>query len=128
MEGTLLKHVNHFHQLQNEGRASEMNKLVSDDFFAVFSLGNDSSCDTYDAEQYRSGNLQAEKLYEGKEPHWDYRILGSGMRSDKEIVVSAHIDFYLKDELIKKAFCTEVYRMEEATWKLLRQYMEKYNG
>ncbi|WP_404451766.1 nuclear transport factor 2 family protein [Virgibacillus necropolis] len=124
---SLLKKVEHFHQLQNNGRAAEMNQLVSDDFFASFSLGHDSSFHTYNANEYRSGNLQAEKIYEGKRPRWEYCILGSGIRSDNEFVVSAHIDFYLDHELIKRAFCTEVYRKEQEKWKLLRQYMEKYD-
>ncbi|HET7578410.1 MAG TPA: hypothetical protein VFK33_03940, partial [Bacillales bacterium] len=62
----------------------------------------------------------------GKNPCWDYRDLGSGMRSDNEIIVSSHIDFSLNKRLMMSAFCTEIYRREEGVWKIVRQYMEKY--
>jgi hypothetical protein len=128
MPDAFLEHVTCFHQLQNEGKTSEMNKLVSDDFYGVFSLTNDGSYETYDAEEYRAGNLQAEAFYENQNSYWEYTIVGTGVRSKQEVIVSAHIDFYLNDQLKKKAFCTEVFRMEEGRWKLLRQYMEKYDG
>ncbi|HEX7064354.1 MAG TPA: hypothetical protein VF199_04740 [Bacillales bacterium] len=119
--------VRSFRRLMNEGKIAEHNKRVTDDFFAVFSMGDDSSFETLNAEQYRDGSLEAAGAYEEKNPCWDYRDLGSGIRSDNEIIVSSQIDFYLNKRLIKKAFCTEIYRKEEEVWKLARQYMEKYS-
>ncbi|HET7579583.1 MAG TPA: DUF4440 domain-containing protein, partial [Bacillales bacterium] len=90
-----LEGVKSFRRLMHEGTAAEQNELIADDFFAVFSSGRDASYEAYNAEQYREGNREALKQYEGKNPCWDYRDLGSGMRSDNEIIVSSHIDFSL---------------------------------
>ncbi|HEU5140541.1 MAG TPA: DUF4440 domain-containing protein [Bacillales bacterium] len=122
-----LESVKTFRGLMNEGNISEHNRRITDDFFAVFSMGDDSSFETFNAEQYREGNLEAGKAYEGRSPFWEYKNLGSGVRSDNEIIISSQIDFYLNKRLIKMAFCTEIYRKEEGVWKLVRQYMEKYD-
>jgi hypothetical protein len=112
--------------MMNDGRISERNSLVSDDFFAVFSFGNEGEVETYHAEQYRQGNVEAHEFYLGKNPHWHYADLHWGMRSDNEFVVSSTIDFTLNSELVMKALVMEVYRFEDGYWRLLRQFMEKF--
>lgn len=122
------KSVKYFRTLMNEGKIAEHNRLVAEDFFAVFSIGSDRSIETYDAEQYTAGNKEAATQYEGKSPHWDYQDFASEMRFDDEIIFSSHIDFSLNGHHIMKAFCTEIYRLEGEDWKLVRQYMEKYRS
>jgi hypothetical protein len=119
--------VKSFRELMNDGDVVEHNRRITDDFFAVFSMGDDSSFETLNAEQYRTGSLEAAKIYEGKNPRWQYTDFGSGLRSDKEIIVSSQIDFSLNKRLIMKAFCTEIYRNRDEVWCLARQYMEKYH-
>lgn len=118
--------VTEFRALMNDGRVDETNALVTDDFFAVFSLGKPGEFETYDACEYRRGNLQASQYYAGKSPYWAYTDLSWGMRDDTEFIISSKIDFTLNGGLIMKALVTEVYRLEGGQWKLARQYMEKY--
>lgn len=113
-------------EMMNQGRITELNALVSDDFFAVFSLGKPGEYETYDAKVYRQGNIDANEYYSGKNPRWDYTDFSSGMRDDTEFVISSAIDFSVNSELQMKALVTEVYRLEQEQWKLVRQYMEKY--
>lgn len=116
-----------FRDLMNEQRVAEVNHLVSDDFFAVFVLGDESEVETYHAEQYRRGNEQAFAHYDGKKPHWHYTDLKCGRRSDTEFVITSFIDFTLADEPVMRALVMEVYRYEaDGQWRLLRQYMEKF--
>lgn len=114
-------------ELMNEGRITELNNLISDDFFAVFSLGKPGAFETYDAEAYRRGNIQAHEYYFGKHPRWDYTDFSSGMRNNDEFIISSAIDFSLDGQLKMKALVTEVYQLAQNQWKLLRQYMEKYS-
>jgi hypothetical protein len=123
----VLKAVTEFRGLMNEGRVDETNALVTDDFFAVFSLGKPGEFETYDAGEYRRGNLEANQYYAGKNPYWEYSDLSWGMRDDTEFIISSKIDFTLNGGLIMKALVTEVYRFEDGQWKLARQYMEKYH-
>jgi hypothetical protein len=113
-------------EMMNEGRITELNALVSDDFFAVFSLGKPGAYEIYDAKVYRQGNIDANQYYSGKNPRWDYTDFSFGMRDDTEFVISSAIDFSLNGELVKNALVTEVYRFEQNQWKLARQYVEKY--
>lgn len=113
-------------EMMNQGRIAELNALVSDDFFAIFALGKAGEHETYDAETYRQGNIDADEYYSGKNPRWDYVDFSSGLRDDTEFVISSAIDFSLNGELRMKALVTEVYRLEQSQWKLTRQYMEKY--
>ena len=127
MSENLLENIKQYHQLMNEEKGKEANDLVSDDFFAVFCLGDDQSYETYQAEAYRAGNLEALEYYKGKRPRWDYHYLSTAQRSEYEVIVSSEIDFYLDSVFKMKALCMEIYRNEQGTWKLLRQYMEKFN-
>lgn len=47
--------------LMNEGRITELNRLVSDEFYAVFAIGKPGEFETYDADQYHQGNIEAHK-------------------------------------------------------------------
>lgn len=113
-------------EMMNQGRITELNSLVSDDFFSVFSLGKVGEYETYDAKLYRQGNIDANEYYSGKNPRWDYTDFSSGMRGETEFIISSAIDFSLNGELKMKALVTEVYRLEQDQWRLVRQYMEKY--
>jgi hypothetical protein len=113
-------------EMMNQGRITELNSLVSGDFFSVFSLGKIGEYETYDAESYRQGNIDANEYYSGKNPRLDYTDFSSGMRGETEFIISSAIDFSLNGELKMKALVTEVYRLEQDRWKLARQYMEKY--
>lgn len=55
-------------KMMNEGRIIELNALITDDFFAVFSLGKVGEYETYDANAYRQGNIEAHEYYYGKNP------------------------------------------------------------
>jgi hypothetical protein len=118
--------VAEYRDLMNQGHIAATNALLTDDFFAVFSLGKPGEFETYHADQYRRGNLEVEKYYEGKNPHWEYTDLSWGMRDETEFVISSAIDFTLNGELIMKALVMEIYRADGGSWKLARQYMEKY--
>lgn len=119
--------VTDFRDLMNQGRIDETNALVTNDFFAVFSLGKAGEFETYDAIQYRHGNMEANQYYTGKNPHWRYTDLSWGMRDEAEFIISSTIDFTLGGDLIMKALVTEVYRLDGERWMLARQYMEKYS-
>jgi hypothetical protein len=118
--------IKYYRKQMNDCNFTEVNRLVADDFFAVFSLGKERSFEIYHAEDYRNGNLEVAKLYEGKQPIWDYKDLEIGKLSDDEVIVSSKIDFYLEGVLKMHALCTEIYRYEAPDWKHVRQYMEKY--
>lgn len=113
-------------EMMNQGRITELNALVTDDFFSVFSLGKVGEYETYDAKAYRQGNIDANEYYSGKSPRWGYTDFSSGMRDQTEFVISSAIDFSLNGELKIKALVIEVYRLEQNQWKLARQYMEKH--
>ncbi|MFC4618232.1 hypothetical protein ACFO4N_05755 [Camelliibacillus cellulosilyticus] len=123
---TAIEGIRYYREQMNKENVADINRLVADDFFAVFSLGKNRNIETYDAEHYRSGNLEVFKLYEGKNPVWDYTDFQLGQRFDDEVIVSSQIDFFLDGHLLMKALCTEVYREESGEWKLARQYMEKF--
>ncbi len=125
-EKDALRRVMERREMLNNGQVHENNALVADDFFAVFALGNPGEFETYNAEQYRAGNLQAVELYRGKSPHWGYTDHNWGYRSDTEFVISSSIDFSLNGELFMRAMVMEVYRRRDSEWLLVRQYMEKY--
>ncbi|HET6872170.1 MAG TPA: hypothetical protein VFH42_04195, partial [Sporolactobacillaceae bacterium] len=117
-----LEGIQYFREQMNLCRFSEVNRLVADDFFAVFSLGKERSIEIYRAEEYKLGNLEVAKLYEGRNPYWDYKDIENGMRFEDEVIVSSKIDFYLEGSLLMHALCTEIYRYDDPDWKLARQY------
>lgn len=112
--------------MMTEGRIEELNTRVTDDFFAVFALGQPGHFETYDALQYRQGNIAAHEYYHGQNPRWEYTDFSSGVRGEIEYIVSSAIDFTLNGQLQMKALVTEVYRLVDGQWNLARQYMEKY--
>lgn len=126
-ESDALQAVQQYRELVNQGRVAEVNALVTDDFFAVFSLGNPGEeYETYTADQYRSGNEEAKAYYQGKYPRWHYTDLASAMRGESEFVITAKIEFTLNGDPVMNALVMEVYRLDGGAWKLARQYMEKH--
>lgn len=121
-----LSSVRKCRELMNEGKVEEINRRITDDFIAVFSSTEPQGFNTFNAEQYREGNIQALQSYEGKKPHWKFEDLEAKVRSDHEIVVSSKVTFSLNEQPYMHALCMEIYRYENNEWKLARQYMEKY--
>ncbi len=101
------------------------NAWISDDYFGVFCVGDAGTYELYRADDIREGSRQALTLYEGREPYWAYEPLSSGARGSEFIQVS-RLDFSLGGDVVMSALVTEVFRLEDGGWKLVRQYMEKF--
>jgi hypothetical protein len=121
--------VNQHREWMNQGLVDEHNQAISDRYFGVFCLGEPGQYETYNAQEIRQGNVDANLYYRQqvkKIPHWGYTDFAVGMRGNTECVVSSVIDFTLDGESVMLALVMEVYALEDGRWVLVRQYMEKH--
>jgi hypothetical protein len=121
-----LKAVKEYRTVLNTGNAEEINKWISDEFIGYFGYYEDRDYEIYRSEQYRLDNIETFKMYEGKNPWWEFRDLTQSLREENELILSSIIDFYLLQQKVASALAVEVFRKENGVWKLFRQHMEKY--
>jgi hypothetical protein len=121
-----LNEVNEYRRLLNLGEVHEINKWISDDFIGYFGYYEDRDYEICRGEQYRLDNIETFKMFEGKNPFWDYNDLTHSMREENELILSSIVDFYLLGQKVASALAVEVFRKVLSGWKLFRQHMEKY--
>ncbi|MBM6618073.1 DUF4440 domain-containing protein [Bacillus suaedaesalsae] len=123
-----IKVIEEYRSVLNKSDVNEVNTWISDDFIGYFGYYNDRDYEIYNGDSYKKSNVETFNSYKGKNPQWEYNDLTHNFRSEKEIILSSIITFYLSGEKVASALAMEIFKKEQDGWKLYRQHMERYSS
>lgn len=123
-----IKAVEEYRSVLNTNDVKEVNKWISNEFIGYFGYYNDRDYEVYNGDSYKQSNIETFESYKGQSPQWQYKDLTRNLRSEKEIILSTIIDFYLNGEKVASALAMEILKKEQGGWKLYRQHMERYSS